>query len=373
MSRIILAGILLLMQSYSYAGNKIALIIGNSQYDHMPSLINPKHDAESIHQILQTLGFKTTLVKDANKQRMLEAIDTFSKEIKRDDTALFFYAGHGASVNGVNYLIPTTAKIPSSDIFLNEEFIDLDNVVSVRLAKSPANYKIMVMDACRDNPIAQTRSTGTRALARMDNSPNAGGLSILYSASRGQVASDGSGKANSPFTAAFIKSLNTPNITWPALMEDVAEEVEKLTNKQQQVWQEGKPLAHFIINSQKNIEGNEKSRKMKYWLHNIDDFFEVDRSNLAEYAKNQLKNVAETLKTNPDTKFFIEVYEDERILSMGQTDAVKIALHRAGVIRDYLVKYFQVPALRISTTGMPADHEFSTSSRAREGFVLVVR
>ncbi|MDM1337109.1 caspase family protein [Acinetobacter pseudolwoffii] len=373
MSRIILVGILLLMQSYSYASNKIALIIGNSQYDHLPSLINPEHDAESIHQTLQALGFKTILVKDANKQSMLEAIDNFSKEIKRDDTALFFYAGHGASVNGVNYLIPTAAKIPSSDIFLNEEFIDLDNVVSVRLAKSPANYKIMVMDACRDNPVAQTRSTGTRALTRMDNSPNAGGLSILYSASRGQVASDGSGQVNSPFTKAFIKYLNTPNITWPALMEDVTEDVAKLTNQQQQVWQEGKPLAHFIINSQESNKANEKSRKMKYWLYNIDDFFEVDRSNLEEYAKDQLKNVAETLKTNPDTKFVIEVYEDQRILSTGQAYAVKIALRRADVIRDYLVKNFQVPASRISTIGMPADHEFSTSSSANEEFVLVIR
>ncbi len=113
--------------------------------------------------------------------------------------------------------------------------------------------------------------------------------------------------------------------------------------------------------------------KMKYWLYNIDDFFEVDRSNLEEYAKDQLKNVAETLKTNPDTKFVIEVYEDQRILSTGQAYAVKIALRRADVIRDYLVKNFQVPASRISTIGMPADHEFSTSSSANEEFVLVIR
>jgi uncharacterized caspase-like protein len=124
-------------QQEVYAANQ-ALIIGNSQYTHMNALTNPVHDADAINNTLKKLGFQTTVIKDAPKRKMLEAIDSFSQGIGAGDTIIFFYAGHGASINGNNYLIPSTASLPEKDIFFDEEFIDLDSKIASRLSNSPA-------------------------------------------------------------------------------------------------------------------------------------------------------------------------------------------------------------------------------------------
>ncbi len=248
--KIILTGIFLL-NSPAFADQKLALIIGNSQYDGaMGELQNPINDAQAIDSQLKRLGFKTTLVKNANKMKMLEAIDDFSNQISRGDTVVFYYAGHGASANGNNYLIPIGAQSPKNDKWFDENFIDLDTKIASVLSQSQAAYKIVVMDACRDNPVARTRSSGTRAFARTDQSQNAKGLAFLYSASKGQQAQDGSGQRNSPFTTALVKHLANPNAIWPVLVEEVTDEVRAATKGQQDVWAEGNTLARLVLNPQ---------------------------------------------------------------------------------------------------------------------------
>ena len=243
------AGMLLILSPSVWAAN-LALIIGNNQYGNgIDSLANPINDAQAVDAQLKRLGFQTTLVKNADKIQMLEAIDDFSQKINRGDTVLFFYAGHGASANGSNYLIPSKAAVPKNDTFMNHHFVDLDADIASRLSQSPASYKLVVMDACRDNPIARTRSSGTRAFARTDVSQNSAGLSFLYSASKGQQAQDGRG-GNSPFTAALIQKLQVPNLTWPQIMESVTNTVRQSTQQQQEVWQEGNPLAWLVLNAQ---------------------------------------------------------------------------------------------------------------------------
>lgn len=243
---------LLIVSSPALAAQKLALIIGNSQYDGaMPALANPVNDAQAIDSQLKRLGFKTTVVKNATKIKMLEAIDDFSNQINREDTVLFYYAGHGASVNGNNYLIPIGAQSPKNEKWFDENFIDLDTKIASVLSQSQAAYKIVVMDACRDNPVAaNSRASGTRAFARTDQSQNAKGLAFLYSASKGQQAQDGRGQRNSPFTAALVKQLANPNAIWPVLVEEVTDEVRAATQGQQEVWAEGNTLARLVLNPQ---------------------------------------------------------------------------------------------------------------------------
>ncbi|MCB1658495.1 MAG: caspase family protein, partial [Pseudomonadales bacterium] len=112
---------LLLLTTPAFADQKLALIIGNSQYDGaMGALQNPINDAQAIDSQLKRLGFKTTLVRNANKIKMLEAIDDFSNQISRGDTVVFYYSGHGASANGNNYLIPIGAQSPKNDKWFDE-------------------------------------------------------------------------------------------------------------------------------------------------------------------------------------------------------------------------------------------------------------
>ncbi|MBK8326860.1 MAG: DUF1566 domain-containing protein [Moraxellaceae bacterium] len=221
----------------------------------MGALQNPVNDAQAIDSQLIQLGFKTTLVKNANKIKMLEAIDDFSNQISRGDTVVFYYAGHGASANGNNYLIPIGAQSPKNDKWFDENFIDLDSKIASVLSQSQAAYKIVVMDACRDNPVARTRSSGTRAFARADQSQNAKGLAFLYSASKGQQAQDGSDQRNSPFTTALVKYLANPNAIWPLLVEEVTDEVRAATQGQQEVWAEGNTLARLVLNPQAQAVG----------------------------------------------------------------------------------------------------------------------
>ena len=271
------AGMLFILSPSVWAAN-LALIIGNNQYGNgIDSLANPINDAQAIDAQLKRLGFQTTLVKNADKIQMLEAIDDFSQKINRGDTVLFFYAGHGASANGNNYLIPSKAAIPRSDNWMDEHFIDLDTKVASRLSQSLASYTLVVMDACRDNPIARTRSTGTRAFARTDVSQNAAGLSFLYSASKGQQAQDGRG-GNSPFTAALINKLKVPNLKWPELVDDVAQDVRQQTKNQQEVWQEGNTLARFVLNAQAGAPSQQQVEKP------VERIVERDSPHAAEIA-----------------------------------------------------------------------------------------
>jgi len=300
---------LLVLSSQALAAQKLALIIGNSQYDGvMGALQNPINDAQAIDKQLKQLGFKTTLVKNANKLKMLEAIDEFSNQISRGDTVLFYYAGHGASANGNNYLIPIGAQSPKNDKWFDENFIDLDTKIASVLSQSEAAYKLVVMDACRDNPIAKTRSSGTRTFARTDQSQNAKGLAFLYSASKGQQAQDGGFKGNSPFTLALVKQLSKPNAIWPVLVEEVTDEVRESTRGQQEVWAEGNTLAKLVLNPQDVIVEPKPSptlvdTELSYWESiknstNASDY----AAYLADYPRGRFASLAKSRQKQYEVK-----------------------------------------------------------------------
>ncbi|WP_087544566.1 caspase family protein [Acinetobacter sp. WCHA29] len=413
LKRLCYIGSFLILTGYQqevYAVNR-ALIIGNSQYTHMNALTNPVHDADAINNTLKKLGFQTTVVKDAPKRKMLEAIDSFSQSIGAGDTVIFFYAGHGASINGNNYLIPTTASLPEKDIFFDEEFINLDNKIASRLSSSPAAYKIMIMDACRNNPVAQTRSTGTRALARMDISPNAAGLSILYSASKGQEAADGqTGQTNSPFTLSLLKYLNTPNLTWATLVEDVTNDVAKQTKKQQQVWQEGNPLARLVLNVQEikppiepenpeitawnQIKNSQDIDDFKKFIQryptglftsaaqaliiqltsypnrveNVVDssqyviFVEKDSPVLREKDKQLLAQIAEKLKQLPNKELLIQGHTDDTTWTRPIAERLSLAI--ASSVKNVLVNQYKIDASRLSSQGMAWSRPIASNETA---------
>jgi len=293
------------MLGKAWAAN-VALLIGNNEYSNgIDGLANPINDAKALEAQLKKLDFKTTLVTNANKIDMLEAIDDFSQKIGQDDTILFYYAGHGASAAGNNYLIPSNAQIPKNETWMDEYFIDLDTKIASRLSQSKAKYKIVIMDACRNNPIASMRDMGDRTFVRPDTGKNASGLSFLYSASKGQTAADGR-SGNSPFTTALINKLNTPNLTWPELIEDVGQEVGRLT-KTQKVWQEGNTLARLVLNQQQKanqqVKENSQDAELTYWESiknstNASDYeaYEID------FPKGRFINLAKSRKKQYEVK-----------------------------------------------------------------------
>jgi hypothetical protein len=228
-----LSGILLALLSTSaaWAERRVALVIGNSQYKNSSLvLFNPKNDAEDVAASLRALGFEVILKIDAGKRDFDLAMDQFARSATFADTALFYYAGHALQYQGQNYLMPTDADLVD-DISLRYQMVSLDDVRDG--LRHAGGVKIMILDACRNNPIVDrlrgrtdARTVGTvRGLARIDG---AGGEVVAYATAPNQVAADGSGR-NSPFTAALLKRMGEAGLEIGTMFRRIAADVNEQT------------------------------------------------------------------------------------------------------------------------------------------------
>jgi len=207
----------------------IALVIGNSAYPDMP-LTNPKNDAQDIAQTFEDMGFIVIKVLDADKEQMAMAIDDFAKKIQNVNAAVFYYSGHGMQVNGQNYLIPI-GRTPSTQIteakHVHYRAINAGEVMT-EMENAKVNFSLIVLDACRNNPIGGTRGK-LKGLASID--APAGSL-VMYSTKAGDVALDGEGR-NSPFTTAFLEAIKTPGLDVNLLPSRITQKVRQLTGNRQ--------------------------------------------------------------------------------------------------------------------------------------------
>jgi uncharacterized caspase-like protein len=219
------------------AEKRVALVIGNSAYVHAPVLKNPRNDAEAISKTLEGLSFEVVKGIDLDTSGMQTTIASFADRLRTADVALLFYAGHGLQVNGTNYLVPIDGQL-RNEIDLQFQSIKLDFLLS--LMESPQRTSIVLLDACRDNPLAESlaRSLGTRSggvgrgLARVETGI---GTYIGFSTQPGNVALDGDGK-NSPFATALLKNLGREGLDIEAMMRMVRAEVMEETKNQQIPW-----------------------------------------------------------------------------------------------------------------------------------------
>jgi hypothetical protein len=190
------------------AEERVALVIGNGAYIHVPYLPNPGHDAEDVGAALRRTGFQTIVDTDLDQTGMRDAAMQFARAARNADVAIFYYSGHAMQYAGVNYLIPIDAEL-RDEVDLRR-MVRVDEILSdLQQAK---NLRILVLDSCRDNPLAeelkrsigQTRSASIgRGLARME-SPD--GTIVSYATQSGRTAKDGDGR-NSPYTTAFLKHI----------------------------------------------------------------------------------------------------------------------------------------------------------------------
>jgi len=127
---------------------RLALVVGNSSYSGLPKLANPANDANAIADKLSSIGFRTTLVLDSSEQDLRRAVRRFASDSADADIAFVFYAGHGAQVNGENYLLPVDMEIARTEADIQLTGLKVDDLVnSIR-----STTKIVFLDACRDNP-----------------------------------------------------------------------------------------------------------------------------------------------------------------------------------------------------------------------------
>ena len=236
-------------------GRRVALIIGNSRYKSVAALDNPRRDAEKISATLRAVGFDdVTLATDVSRDKMIEALRSFAGAADRADWAMVYYAGHGIEVNGVNYLIPVDAKL-TSDRDVLFEAMPLDQVMAA--IDGARKLKLVVLDACRDNPFANAtasatpapvvvsqsndgaRSVRTRSLGKGLGELRVQGASlVVYAAKHGQTALDGEGE-NSPFAVAMVQRVATPGVEINKLFRLVRDDVMEATAGRQEPYTYG--------------------------------------------------------------------------------------------------------------------------------------
>jgi len=209
--------------------DRYALVIGNGSYAELGELKNARNDAIDMAAALKDLGFEVTSLIDADLIAMENAISRFSRHLSASPNTmgLFYFAGHGVQSNGMNYLIPTDARIPEESYLkvralpVQAIFEDLQN------AKNRLN--IIILDACRDNPFSWARS-GTRGLSVVSSQPP--GSIIVYATSAGSTALEGTGR-NGVFTGELLKHLKTSGIDVMEVFNRTGAAVQQATNGRQ--------------------------------------------------------------------------------------------------------------------------------------------
>ena len=230
--------ILLLMAIAAITANaqtekRLALVVGNSEYlGKGNSLANPAHDAEDVSAKLNTLGFDVTTLIDGSILQMKDAIQQFSSKAKDYDIAFFYYSGHGLQTKGNNYMMPVDAELDSpADI---EYACYPLNQLLDKLDESNCPMKIIVLDACRNNPFTKGWYRGSTEEGLVSvQSPK--GTFITFATAAGSVAYDGTGR-NSPYTMAFLQTLDTPNLSLFEFFNTVGQLVLDETQNKQDPW-----------------------------------------------------------------------------------------------------------------------------------------
>ncbi|KHA50863.1 caspase family protein [Sulfitobacter geojensis] len=217
---------------------RVALIIGNSDYDLVTPLDNPGNDATDLHVALEGLGFEVFLGLDITGQEMAGLADKFATAIETADVALFYYAGHGFQVGGQNYLVPVDARIEKpTDI--QEQTVKLNDILG-KMEQAPG-IKFVFLDACRNDPFEGAVAAVSEGLARIGNARD---FMISFATQPDNVAYDGSGR-NSFFTSALLSHIYTPGLDISDMMINVRKDVLAATGGRQIPWENSSLTRQF--------------------------------------------------------------------------------------------------------------------------------
>jgi hypothetical protein len=222
------------------AEKRVALVVGNSAYQSVPRLDNPRNDALLVADTLNRLGF--TLVGggaqvDLDKTQFDSVVQRFGNQLIGADVALFYYAGHGLQVRGTNYLVPVTAN-PTRETDVDFQMVDVALVLR-QMEGAGTKLNLVILDACRNNPF------GGRGLRAAD-----GGLAqirapegtlLSYATQPGNVALDGA-DGHSPYTRALVETMQKPGLDVLQTFNQVGLIVKRATGSSQQPWVSTSPI-----------------------------------------------------------------------------------------------------------------------------------
>ncbi len=223
---------------------KLALVIGCSEYNYAGVLANPLNDANSIEKKLQSLGFDVMKTLNPNQKDLRKSIDYFGDTLKGYDIGLFYFAGHGVQVKGMNYLIPVDANLKT------ERMVEYDCVEASRvlgyMEDSKSQVNIVILDACRDNPFERSWGRGISQRGLTTMSAPSGSL-IAYSTAPGKTASDGDGK-NGLYTYSLLEHIGSKHVSVMTMFQQVRTDVKAKSKNEQIPWEQTSLTADYYFN-----------------------------------------------------------------------------------------------------------------------------
>lgn len=227
---------------------RVALVIGNGAYQASAPLANAERDARDVAAALKQIGFHVFQGENLDQQGTLQLVQDFARALRPEDTALLYYAGHGVQLGAQNYLVPVDART-GSEQDLSTSSVALQAIL--RTMELRANARIVILDACRDNPFVATStsrssSQPSRGLAKIEAGV---GSFIAFATQPGNTASDGAGR-NSPFTTALLRHIATPDANIHAVMRKVRQDVLRDTDGLQVPWENSSLVSEIFLTPQ---------------------------------------------------------------------------------------------------------------------------
>ena len=224
---------------------RIALVIGNADYQNAPSLDNPVNDANDITASLQQLGFEVLLGRDMKRREMLDAVHLFGQRLQNGGVSLFYFSGHGLQSQQRNYLVPVNALI-RTEAEIEYESVDAGRVLAQMEQANSDGLNIVILDACRDNPYQNSALKGlAKGLAKMD-SPK--GTLIAYATAPNTASYGDSEQRNSIYTKYLLDGLrDKPYLSALDMLTEVASQVVAETNGLQVPWQAASLTKRFCF------------------------------------------------------------------------------------------------------------------------------
>lgn len=234
--KLMVSASMVLAAGSAFAENRIALVIGQSAYRSVPALPNPANDAKAVTQMLTDSGFEVSTASDLSQNDLRQQVSAFAGKVAAkgaDTVALVFYAGHGLQIDGENYLVPIDID-PKREADIPIQAVRLNDILNT-LTSVPSKMRILMLDACRNNPFPDLSKTSGGGLAIVDAKIGSPGTFLSFSTSPGAVAEDGSG-ANSPYTSALLSAGKEQGIPIEETFKRVRLAVNKATDGRQTPW-----------------------------------------------------------------------------------------------------------------------------------------
>ncbi len=222
---------------------RVALVIGNGAYQHTDPLRNPVNDARAMAKALREAGFEVIARENLTRRAFVEALHEFSGKVPPGGVGLFYYAGHGIQVRGVNHLVPVDATL-ANERDVKYETVDLNDVLN-GLDEARARLSLVILDACRDNPFGRRFRSASRGLAQTD-APR--GTVIAYATAPGDTASDGDG-TNGLYTTELLKAIAEPGLKLEEVFKRTIDGVARASGNKQTPWVSSSFRGDFFFNA----------------------------------------------------------------------------------------------------------------------------